>query len=401
MFLILSTMTALLECGSIFLGMGLGYCPGLTLSFCLAYQAGNLFPIPFCLRRGALRNMALVSLLSLCLAPFMGDLFVLQWLLYFTGILLLSCTIQSIRAGMRTQVSTVKKRLSRVAGFLLAPLPAYAPFPLLPLCCLVVLFSFRRIPDSGTSAPPRICRQKTESAAGGRRTVYTIMLWHQLHYFIYAYGMLLYAHSLTGNPFLTMLLFACTWLTYLSTEPLVKYLGRTLRKPCASPSDTPEPVDLWQSSGNAGASPSDTPEPVELWQSSENAGVSPSVTSGPTAATLAGHTFLLLILLLLPNVPDWLFILLWILTGFGGGTVYAVTALCTHSPAYSKDRLVLTENLGHFAGTGLAVAWACLFPQRLPQLSYPAAFCVLAVIVLTLSAAGKKDQITPKERSHP
>ena len=363
MFLILSTMTALLECGPIFLGIGLGYSPGQTLSFCLAYQAGNLFPVPFYIRVGTLRKSALLSTLLLCFAPFMNASSFLQWGLYFTGILLLSCTTQSIRAEMKTQVSTTRKRLARIAGFLLAPLLAYAPFHLLLLCCLVVLFSLEQCGSyaktvSTPTPPGKVTLITYAGMAQKSHSLYAVMLWHQLHYFIYAYGVLLYAYQITGNAFLTMLFFACTWLTYLSTEPLAKLLRQTFPKSVAAVSDT----------------------------------------SGYITAIRAGHTFLLVILLLLPNLSNELFFFLWILTGFGGGTVFAITALCRYSTTYTREQLVLTENLGHFIGTGFAVIWASVFPQYLPRLSYPAAFCVLTVIVLTFTE--KNITTNQKTRRH-
>lgn len=355
MFLILSAMTALLECGPLFLGIGLGYGPGRTLSFCLAYQAGNLFPIPFSLRPGTLRKVTLLSLPLLCLAPFMKALPLLQWGLYFTGILLLSCAVQSIRAKMKTHSGTIRKRLARVAGFLLAPLAAFAAFPLLPLCCLLVWFSLGRLShddDADLSPLP-----KGIGTAPKLYPLCAVMFWHQLHYFIYAYGMLLHAYQITGSAFLTMLFFACTWLTYLSAEPIVKWLRRARSRQFAA---KPGPSDY-------------------------------------IAAILAGHTFLLLILLWLPQVPDGLFFCLWILTGFGGGTVFAITALCGQSAAYNKEQLVYTENLGHFLGTGFAVLWAFLLPHSLSLLSYPAALCVFLVILLSfLKKRNKIDQKTQR-----
>lgn len=345
MFLILSTMTALLECGPLFLGIGLGYGPGQTLSFCLAYQAGNLFPIPFSLRASTLRRITVLSMLLLSLAPFMQAFPFPQWGFYSSGILLLSCATQSIRREMKTRSGTVKKRLSRIAGFLLAPLLAYAPFPLLWLCCLVVLFSLRGL-SGYNAASDNSPLSKNRRGTPKFYPLYTIMLWHQLHYFIYAYGLLLHAYQITGNAFFTMLFFAGTWLTYVSAEPLVKLLWRTYPKTFSATSGT----------------------------------------SGYINAILTGHAFLLIILMGLPNVSGGLFYCLWILTGFGGGTVFAITALYGHSAAYTKERLVLTENLGHFIGTGLAVLWAHFLPKYLPQLSYPAAFCVFMVIVLAFLA---------------
>lgn len=339
MYLLLSTMTALLECGPIFLGICLGYGPGRILSFCLAYQFGNLFPVPFCLRRKTLFSTIYFSLAVLCLAEFSHKFPLLQWILYLLGIMLLSCTTQSIRAAMKNRTSTVKKRTARVIGFLLAPLMGYAPFFLLNVCCFIVLLAISHISEKNIPANHFVLSCKT--IRKDRR--YKIMLWHQLHYFIYAYAMIILVYQTTNRPFFTMLLFACTWLTYLSTEPLLSCLQHFHH---ASLDKLPS-------------------------------------THRITFTILGGHTFLLLILLLLPNTKSFFQIILWLLTGFGGGTVFAITSLCKRSAAYQKEQLEFTENIGHFTGTALALIWALLFPQSMSDLSYLSAFCVIMVIILT------------------
>ena len=339
MCLILSAMTALLECGSIFLGKCSGYSPGRILSLCLAYQVGNLFPIPFCLRRKTLINITYLAFAIFCIAQLVGMRSLFQQILYLAGIALLSCALQSVRAEMKTQTSTVRKRTARVIGFTLAPLMMYMPFLILSACCLTVLFSVKRI----TQAPVLDCNLRTFFKATAKNSCYRIMLWHQLHYFTYAYAMILIVYQITDNSFLTMLLFACTWLTYLLTEPIIKYACQYCPK------------------------------------------LTYAVTSisDNTAIILIGHTFLLLILLILPNVPFAAFILLWIFAGFGGGTVFAISALCSQSSSYRKSDLTFTENMGHFIGTAMAVVWVSLFPQNIRHISYLSALCVVVVLLLS------------------
>ena len=350
MFLLLSAITAVLECGSIFLGIHLGYGPGGILSFCLAYQLGNLFPIPFRLDKKILTLLVWIAPTLLCLASLCNSLPLFQWAFYFLMIALLSCIVQSIRTIMKGKTGTVPKRLSRVVGFMLAPLMAYAPLPLCAACCLIVWIALKCTSDKNIpvrSLPPFTKRTLKSSYCH-------IMLWHQLHYFIYAYGMILFAYQITESSFQTMIYFACTWLTYLVTEPLLKRLN----KACS-------------------ASP-----------------------YKPTTIIWGGHTFLLLILLLLPNVPPFCFILLWILTGFGGGTVFAITALCKKSPAYEDEHLELAENIGHFVGTGLAVLWVSIFPQNISCLCYLSALCVVMVIILTIKSKRNRKETNVYENSN-
>lgn len=340
MFLTLSAMTALLECGSIFLGKCLGFGPGGILSLCLAYQIGNLFPIPFCLRRKALLNIICLAFVTLCIARLLDAHLLFQWTLYFVGITLLSCAMQSVRAEMKAHTSTVLKRTARIIGFTLAPLTMYAPFLILSICCLTVLFSLKRI----TQAPASDGNLSIFFKAMVKNDCYRIMLWHQLHYFIYAYAMILIIYQMIGKPFLTMLLFACTWLTYLLTEPIIKYVCKRRLK---------------------------------LTYDTRNISVNAAIIS-------AGHAFLLLILLLLPHVPTKVFILLWILAGFGGGTVFAISALCSQSSTYTESGLTFTENMGHFIGTAVAAVWISLFPQNIRHIPYLSALCVFVVLLLSV-----------------
>ena len=354
MFLILSAMTALLECGSIFLGICLGYSPGRILSLCLAYQFGNLFPIPFCLRRKALLNTVYLAFAALCIAQFLDTRPLFQWIFYFLGIMMLSCTIQSVRSEMKVQISTVRKRTARIIGFTLAPFMMYAPFLILSVCCLIVLFSLKHTIQISASDSSLSHFFK----AMAKNDCYKIMLWHQLHYFIYAYAMILIVYQMTNKPFLTMLLFACTWLTYLITEPFIKYICRSCPR-------------LTYTIGSI---------------------------SGNIAIILIGHTFLMLILLLLPNVSLKVFIPLWILAGFGGGTVFAISALCSQTSTYKKENLTFTENIGHFVGTATSVTWISLFPQNVRHISYLSALCVLIVLLLTAKKHLRKE--TKNENSN-
>ena len=349
MFLILSAMTALLECGSIFLGKCLGYSPGGILTLCLAYQFGNLFPIPFCLRKKALLNGTYLAFVLLCIARFLDTRPPFQWTFYLIGIMTLSCAMQSVRSEMKAQTSTDRKRTARIVGFALAPVMMYAPCLILSVCCLIVLFSLKHTIQASASDS----RLSAFFKAMVNNDCCKIMLWHQLHYFIYAYAMILVAYQIIGKPFLTMLLFACTWLTYLLTEPVIKYVCRCCPKLI---------YDAKSLSGN-------------------------------TTIIVIGHTFLLLILLLLPNVSGGVFIPLWILAGFGGGTVFAISALCRQSSTYRKEYLTFTENIGHFAGTAVAVLWISLFPQNIRHISYLSAICVFIVLLLSI-----KKYLSRKER---
>lgn len=339
MFLILSTMTALLECGPIFLGISLGYRPAFIIFLCLSYQLGNLFPVPFYPGKKCLIAMALLSPLPLGAATFFCQAPRLQCLFYSMGIMMLSCTMQCVRSTRKGQVPTLSKRLTRVLGFLCSPLMAHASFPILLTCCLAVFFSTGQLPTQVNIQFPACLSLKSKRAGN----CYYIMLWHQLHYFIYAYSMIWICYQKIQNVFLTVTFFSLTWLTYLLAEPLILFLFR-----------------------------------LPFRAKNINSGI-----LNARAVVAIGHTFLFFLLMLLPTVRLPWFIFLWVLTGFGGGTVFAITEICRQSDHYEKNSLVYTENIGHFIGTLAAFLWVLFFPRKAYCLPYLSAFCVLMVLLLT------------------
>lgn len=340
MFLLLSTMTALLECGPVFLGIHLGYDPAYILFLCLSYQMGNLFPVPFYPGKAPIAVMAVSSpILLYCTLLFQNTSW-LQCFFYSAAVMTLSCTLQCIRSTQKGNVRTLHKRLARVLGFLCSPLMAYMPLFLLYACCIITIFSLKYLPakpENARSCYDMYCSIKKESC-------YHIMLWHQLHYFIYSYPFLWVIYQKVQDPFLTALFFSATWLTYLTAEPLI------LRLFC--------PAQKTAGSGNPNY----------------------------TAIVIGGHAFLLLILTCLPTARLPWCVFLWLLTGFGGGTVFAITGLCKQSGSYQKNVLELTENTGHFAGTLMALLWVIFMPQKIFCLPYFSAFCVLIVLCLTIQS---------------
>lgn len=337
MFLILSTITALLECGSIFLQIGYDLQPWQILSLCLAYQIGNLFPQPFQCSKNMLIRLTSVSAGFIIAAYFLKDRLLFQWILYFAGILSLSIPLQSTRASLKTKSSTIKKRIFRIIGFLLSPIMHYFPTLLLLLCCLIVLFTVISLQTN----KEKTVKETVSYKYLYKNPYYFIMFCHQLHYFSYTYALIIFVHKLTCLPFPTMFFFACTWLTYLLTEPLVL----ALYKACSISNTLPHRYLL---------------------------------------TIIGGHSVLCIILLLLPNIKSVpLFLFLWIITGFGGGTVFAITESCKRLPTYKKELLDITENAGHLIGTALAVLVLTIFPESMQHLPYLSAFFAVVVILMT------------------
>lgn len=138
----------------------------------------------------------------------------------------------------------------------------------------------------------------------------TVMICHQLHYFFYAH-ITLAAMSLRLTSMLpkwgcvcAALLFCGTWITYMSVEPLVS--KRT--------------ADLL---------------PVFL----------------------VGHVGI--------GLP--LFILMWIITGFGGGVVYTISGMAKKADSFDKTSMTIAENIGHTLGLLTAVTVATICGNTAPR----------------------------------
>lgn len=141
-------------------------------------------------------------------------------------------------------------------------------------------------------------------AASGK-TVSATMIFHQMHYFVYTYTMLLAVLELTQNPYICVIFYAVIWVMYLlpglAAEERKGYKPRTLFFVC--------------------------------------------------------HSFLAVIMGLLTaafatgNIKVGF--CAWMLTGLGGGSVFCIKHLTKRDETCN---MTLSENIGHFAGTLVSVA---------------------------------------------
>jgi hypothetical protein len=257
----------------------------------LAYQVGNAAPRPAILTgRIVLALLTLVAAGLLVLTPASS----IAWL---AAIALLSWALQAVRRaisadGPANQPTTVQKRTARVIGFIAAAL-----LPLGGWLIGVVILIACAIPLLQASPEAR-----APQAQGFGHPLEWTMLVHQTHYFTYAYAVpFLAAQSTLGGTSLVGLWFACGWITYLSAE------------------------SLWR-----------------RW--------------APRTVFIVGHLALALVLALMSTTSamPWLTIAFWVLSGFGGGTVYCLTLLHKRE-GLAHERLERAEDAGHLLGVMLAI----------------------------------------------
>ena len=311
LFLLLSLLSGTLELGVLFLGVRMGLPLWSALLAPLAYQAGNLLFLP---RLASHRRAAAAGAAGALLLPV--NLWLQSPALFLLQVCLASLCIQAARRGQKDACPTWLKRSFRIGGFLLAPLLAYAPEPVLACCVLLPAAVLLGAPE-------------TPQAGGPLRLVPT-MVFHQMHYFCYAYLLPVWAFQRSGSLLLSACCFALTWVVYLLPQTL-----------------------------------------AERWGGAE-----------PRRMFFACHGFLALDMAVLcaAALLDWppLLLLTWLLTGLGGGSVFCIQGL---SALLAGTDLTFSENVGHVLGAlGAAVLTACCPDQALPLLA--GASCLLVCLTL-------------------
>lgn len=326
MFYMLSLLTGVLECGWVAFGAAHSLPLWQILCYPLSYHIGNLFPKPFSFSHSMLRIMCFLSAMAgiLTFAVRLSEkaAFVLMCIALF----MLSAVIQSVRSGMKSEGNRLLKRIFRVGGFALAPFAAVLPSAILVLSSIVAFLALHEY-----NGKPGITHMT------GQNGYSLVMIFHQLHYFFYAHitlaamSLLLSHNSIAGIAY-AALLFCGTWVTYMFVEPIVSRL-----------------------------------------------------TSRIMPVFFAGHIgigVLLFTMHYVTSVP--VFIVLWLVTGFGGGVVYTISARAKVTDSYQKDSMAIAENIGHTLGLLTAVSVAAVFGNVSPQimLVFGSASALLAVAAM-------------------
>ena len=101
-----------------------------------------------------------------------------------------------------------------------------------------------------------------------------------------------------------------------------------------------------------------------------------------------GHISISILLSIMSCVTNnFLFIVLWLATGFGGGVVYTISARAKAVNSFDKDSMTISENIGHTLGLLSAAGIASVFGALSPQimLVFGSVSAMLAVIFMTIT----------------
>jgi hypothetical protein len=339
-FYALSFLSGFFETGPLMMtlvsGFALGVAPetaqiviARALACALCYQIGNLAPRPLDLPKPMIVALGFVGAFcfTLTILPLPSIVVLAASLL---GTVFISACIQSARAVMKSSVPKMVKRALRVAGFATGffCIPALAPVA----AVLAVFFA--------SIAMSRVSSVKGRIILPRLNELNVVMIFHQIHYFVYCYAAFIVAFELGGRT-AAVITFLANWIVYVAS-PLLYRKVKDFR-----------------------------------------------------VAFFFGHSLLVLLLTGLyfaPSMP--VKVILYLLTGIGGTTEFCIGGLAKKWGLFNEDAQGFSENLGHVLGVTfclvLFITWGDLSPS-----SIFAAVFALAAIVCTAkkTAAINKENI--------
>lgn len=320
-FLLLSLLSGILELGAVYIGIIEGFPIVLVMILPFFYQLGNLLMNYLPLKKGViiLLGFAVILLSFFHLNNWCYPAFAVQ-------LVFCSFCIQAGRGLHKKTCPAWLKRSFRIMGFAASPLILFANGqPILLISLLLSIF------------PLITSTQKFNSFDKPSKHVNEIslvMIFHQIHYFVYTYIMPIWVYKMTNQVYLSAIAFAITWIVYLMPQTIAEKYRKVRYK---------------------------------------------------TVFFLC-HTFLAGCLGCMAIFAEYhqpyIVLGLWLLTGLGGGSVFCIRHL---SARYENINMDLSENIGHVLGPVLAVLIAVIWPgNEFPILLIASCLSVLLAILFAL-----------------
>jgi len=270
-----------LEFGILIWGLALGLPIWKIILLAVAYQIGNLFP------KTNQPTLLILTFIAIVFY-FLGSLYIYLFII----ILLLSSILQNIKTLTKSNISTFRKRVFRIGGFIISPIFLWSPILLI---ILILIFISLLIDDYYRK---EIYIFQVPSFVKNFNFDSLIMTIHQIHYFSYVYFIIIIIFQLHhASIYYLGVYITLGWLTYI-------YMEKVLIK-------------------------------KQYYK-----------------YAIYGHSFLFLILGLLSNyyTDFYLLIFLWILTGIGGGTVFSIRYIAKNNKDITEKDIDFSENIGHILG---------------------------------------------------
>lgn len=333
-FLILSLLSGVIELGGIYLGITWDLPIHTIIMLPLFYQVGNL--LTSILPSKTSGSIAVTG--TVCLLCGIYNWHPSFWILA-VQLALCSYCIQIVRLQNKSAYATWLKRIFRIAGFVLSPIMCLKDGQVVILLSIMFcVFSlmkevlFQKVRDE--SSP----RKENKPAK-----ISMVMVFHQLHYFVYTYIIPIYVHQKTGSIAISALLFSLSWVIYLTPQTIAEKLHIIHYK----------------------------------------------------TMFFCCHIFLGLCMAAISISAHFdsvgMVLLFWLLTGFGGGSVFCISHLYKK---YASINIDFSENIGHFLGPVIAI-FLCHGADRNIFALLPAISCLFVMMTL-LSAL----YVIRKEEKH-
>ena len=318
-YLALSACSGFLELGVIFFALHEGATITVALLVGFSYQVGALLKNPLQLSVGGYRILLIVAAIMSIFTPYSFFILVITM-----GIL--AAGLQGIRdeAVHTATVTTMQKRLSRVMGFIFAGLFCYPILTILPVFCIIGSIMLSQNAQRPTILPLFAVKLNWRVGKLG-----VIMITHQAHYFCYCYT-LLYILTQHFSIVWSGIAFAGGWVTYALAQRILH-----------------------------------------------------GVREIP--GFVVGHLFVASILLVLFFKHENSLALLggWLLTGFGGGTIFLLRRLQPKIDILPVD-LDLWENIGHVIGVLISIGIVVVTTNPIIPFVVATALAIASAIQLLL-----------------
>lgn len=316
-YLLLSLCTGIFESGALVLAVSLAESVAwLGLIYGFAWQIGNALATHV---RAFPAAQRLLEACCICVAYQLEDPFILA-----PTFASLAHHLQYVRSQFQDGSGTLIKRTYRVVGFVIGGLFYVHSAALLVwmLCSILLAILARSLPT-----------ERPKARGKGQWTfMSTIMVLHQIHYFLYAYGIVWILQEKDNIPLAAMgAAFAIGWIIYLAVEPILGKVNYFI-------------------------------------------------------ALVLGHVFVAGVLLLMSSeAANGISTILWVLTGLGGGTVY-----CIHRMAGTDAEMDRAEEIGHWVGPALAIIVFSLGFGWDAVLQVAAVFAILVATLALMSRGGSQ-----------
>lgn len=327
-YLILSSFSGLIELGIVILVLFKNYSILIIPVIALAYQLGALFREP-------IKVPSIYYFVGLILSLFASFFASKSIILFFIFVFFLSMGIQGLRGLISEHIafSTAEKRISRLAGFLLSGVLSEKLLPIISGFVLILsIFIFNDLGWSQKRKPQWLCKYNPLGLT---------MMVHQSHYFVYAYMIpFIFVKYYSIRPICVGLLFSIGWLSYILSKNILG--GKRL-----------------------------------------------------FLIFVGGHIYVAIILLIMylyASSSLILLLILWCLTGIGGGTVYSIRKIQDMS-SNERGYLDAWENVGHILGLIICILFIYIYSN--PSLVFLVA-AILAISTCILFVLTQKRMIGNK-----